>query len=368
MQQEGLRIGQPQRGGGAGQLQVDAAGAQPGLAAHDAALAEFDAAVGAEGAARHALEHGQVALQHRQFQLGQVPAGLAAPVAPVAGAVQVIVAEAGLDHQRARAQRRRARFQRHGMARAVAAGVEEDFADIELRQAGLLVEPAQPAVGQRHAALRHQPAQETVVFLLAAGGIDRHAADQQLALGCAAHQDVGAGGAQADELQVHAEQRAPRQLAVERGGRQQHALAIVHGAQVAGAEGGVPAVPVGIERTDGDLCRQRERAAFLQPFARGRCLRPEHEADQQARRQRQHAQHQRQPYQRAPQAAPERVAHHANDRARAGAGEAAQARKARRRARQGRGIGTWSSQGINGWWRSGVVGGVVGGVVVGVVG
>ncbi|MCY1212454.1 hypothetical protein D9M72_241900 [compost metagenome] len=234
------------------------------------------------------------------------------------------------------------------MAHAIAAGIEADLADIELRQACLFVQPAQLAVGQRHAPLRHQPAQEAVVVLLAAGRVHHHAAHQQPALGRAPHQDVGAGRAQADELQVHAEQRTPRQLAVERGGRKQHALFGVHGAQAAGAEGWVPAVPVGIERADADLGRERHRATLFQPLARGGCLWPQHEADQQARHQRQRGQHQCQPHQRAAQPAPEWVAHGCRHAARAGAQECARACAGGTAAP---GAGGIVGRGIHGVWR-----------------
>ncbi len=262
-------------------MQVDARCTQPHLAALYLSATEVDGAVGAEDAILHAVEDGQVALHDRQFELVEGPACLTGPVLPVARAVQVVVAQVGLEYQRSRRQRGAARLEPHNVLGAIALGGEVDVRHVELRQPGLLVQPAQVTADQVDAPLGQQPVQERIVLRAGLLCFHRHTGNQQLAFGGAPDQHIGTVGRQADELQRHRRHRLPRQFAVERPGGQQHALLRVHRAYVAGAERRMPAIPIGVEFANSEARGERGRPLVFEPFARGVGLRPEHEADQQ---------------------------------------------------------------------------------------
>ncbi|MNX87422.1 hypothetical protein D3C86_1193520 [compost metagenome] len=326
VQQQRLCVGQLERLGGAGQLQVHARGAHPHLAADQVAFAEIDRTGRAEDAAVHVVEDGEVALHHRQLHLAEVPVGLASPVAPVAGGTQVVVAQCGLEDQRLGRQRGAAGLQPERVLGTVAVRGEMDVGHVQLRQAGLFVEPAQVAAHQLDMALGEQPVQERVV---AGGGrvrLDRHAGHQQAALGRAAHQHIGALGHQAGELHGQRRHGMPGELAVERAGGEQHALLAVHGAHVACAERRMPTVPECIQLADGQLGGQRRRALLLQPLARSMGLRPQHEADQQHRHHGQRGQRQHDAHQHPPEPGPDRMRHAGTQRAPAATGGRTQPR------------------------------------------
>ncbi|WP_422648867.1 hypothetical protein [Cupriavidus sp. H18C1] len=282
VQQQRLRLVQPQGLGRAGQAQIDRVGAQPRLAAQHFAIGELDGAVAAQHAAVDPLEQAQIALHRGQLQLADIPAGLAAPVAPVALRMQIGMAEGAGDHQRARGQRGRARFQPQVVAGAAAGRAQQDVADLQHRQAALLVEPADLAAGQRDRALCQQPVEKAMIVAAAAVlRAHRHAGHLQPALRRAVHQHVGVVGVEAGEAQFERAQRLPGQRALQRLGRQQHALLVVDQTHAARMEGRMPAIPRGLQRGDGQAGGQRLRAALLQPGACARGLGPQHETHQQ---------------------------------------------------------------------------------------
>ncbi len=291
--------------------QIDLLAGQAGLAAGDGAAGELHRAVGGERAAGGRSQDLQVALCGRQLKRVDLPIGLASPVVPIAGTGQQVVAEIGAQLDGAGEQRRRGGAGVQPVAGRAAAQVQADIAQRGFGQAVLLVEPAHRAFAEIDVALGQQLVEEGAVAAGARLHLD--AGHRQGARGIAPDQHVGVAGMQEGKCDLQPWQRTPRQPGLHILYREGLASGGVARLDALGAEGRVPAFPVGFQRADADLGLQGDRGFALHPLARQPDSRPQDEPHQQHAGHGQHGQHDRGLPEQAPQLAPDRRAHHGPD-------------------------------------------------------